>query len=243
MARSRSPERREHLLAAALRVFGDRGVDRATIDEVTHEAGVAKGTFYLYFHSKNDLVGALRRQFVDDLADAMLAQSPASGPTDWLELARRQLETAADAYLTSGPLHEVLFHYGASEELDDADAQWVGRLVEALTGFVCAGTAAGAFTVTDPELAAVQIFHAIHGLFHHALHGSAAPDRRRLVTAGWELVSRTLTAAVSEQGASEQGASEQDTSGANSPPAGGAPSEDPPPSTIRHRRPREDPGP
>ena len=41
---------------AALRVIGSKGLADATIQEIANEAGVAKGTIYLYFESKEDLV-------------------------------------------------------------------------------------------------------------------------------------------------------------------------------------------
>jgi len=44
--------RRGGLLAAARRVFGQHGFDHATMDAIADEAGVAKGTIYLYYSSK-----------------------------------------------------------------------------------------------------------------------------------------------------------------------------------------------
>jgi AcrR family transcriptional regulator len=48
------------ILGAARRVFAKRGFNQATVDEIAEIAGVAKGTVYLYFHSKRDIyLGAL----------------------------------------------------------------------------------------------------------------------------------------------------------------------------------------
>ena len=44
------------LFQAAEKVFGSHGVNHANISEITREAGVAQGTFYIHFNSKNDLV-------------------------------------------------------------------------------------------------------------------------------------------------------------------------------------------
>lgn len=43
-------------MTAALEVFGERGFHRTTLDEVARRAGVSKGTVYLYFDSKDDLL-------------------------------------------------------------------------------------------------------------------------------------------------------------------------------------------
>ena len=50
--------RREEILAAAVRVFARRGYAAARIDDVAREAGIAKGSVYLYFDSREHLLHA-----------------------------------------------------------------------------------------------------------------------------------------------------------------------------------------
>lgn len=47
---------RHAIFQAAEKIFGSHGVNNANISEITREAGVAQGTFYVHFKSKNDLV-------------------------------------------------------------------------------------------------------------------------------------------------------------------------------------------
>ena len=47
---------RKTILTAAEKVIGQRGINRANISEITREAGVAQGTFYVHFKSKSDLI-------------------------------------------------------------------------------------------------------------------------------------------------------------------------------------------
>jgi AcrR family transcriptional regulator len=49
------PDKRELILNSARGLFNKFGFKKTTIDEVVREAGVAKGTFYLYFKSKEEL--------------------------------------------------------------------------------------------------------------------------------------------------------------------------------------------
>ncbi len=57
---TRSPGRtREKLVSAAMELFAQKGFDKTTVDEIVAKAGVAKGTFYLYFKSKDDLIKEL----------------------------------------------------------------------------------------------------------------------------------------------------------------------------------------
>ena len=50
---------RQSLFQAAERVLGRLGISRANISEITREAGVAQGTFYIHFGSKRDLIEGL----------------------------------------------------------------------------------------------------------------------------------------------------------------------------------------
>jgi AcrR family transcriptional regulator len=55
-------ERRQAILEAALRVWSKRGFDGTSVAEVAREAGLTKGTLYLYFPTKQSLLEeALRR--------------------------------------------------------------------------------------------------------------------------------------------------------------------------------------
>ena len=57
--RDKNPEKRIRILDAALKVFATRGFYNAKVSEVAREAGVADGTIYLYFESKDALLIAL----------------------------------------------------------------------------------------------------------------------------------------------------------------------------------------
>ena len=52
-------EKRERILSAAERVFARRGFFAARVSEIAKDAGVADGTIYLYFKSKDDLLISL----------------------------------------------------------------------------------------------------------------------------------------------------------------------------------------
>jgi AcrR family transcriptional regulator len=56
---ARGERTRSRLLGAGEEVFGRRGYHEASIADITNGAGVAQGTFYLYFDSKRDLLRAV----------------------------------------------------------------------------------------------------------------------------------------------------------------------------------------
>ena len=52
-------KRRQQILEAAETVFADRGIDRARMDDIVQASGLAKGTLYWYFKSKDAIVDAI----------------------------------------------------------------------------------------------------------------------------------------------------------------------------------------
>ena len=65
------PVRRAQLLKAARKVFRAKGYDGATVSEIVREAGVAQGTFYLYFPSKKDAAASLMDGLMETMAQAV----------------------------------------------------------------------------------------------------------------------------------------------------------------------------
>src|SRR5215813_13570772 len=58
-ARAGGGDKRERILDAAERVFAQHGFFAARVSEIAREAGVADGTIYLYFKSKDELLISL----------------------------------------------------------------------------------------------------------------------------------------------------------------------------------------
>ncbi len=88
-------ERTADLLQAGLRQFLRRGIEAVTIDEITREAGVAKGSFYRYFDDKEDLVAAIVGPLATQIRNAMAACR------DALEIAKTDADVTA-AYVALG---------------------------------------------------------------------------------------------------------------------------------------------
>ena len=59
MPRKRSDDKRRRILQAAVKVFARRGYFGARVSEIARKAGVADGTIYLYFRSKEDILVSL----------------------------------------------------------------------------------------------------------------------------------------------------------------------------------------
>jgi len=73
-------ERRAAILQAAEKVFVNKGVGTATMDDIAHEAELSKGTLYLYFDSKDELYLEIAVRAVREVLDAFEAISADGQP-------------------------------------------------------------------------------------------------------------------------------------------------------------------
>ena len=63
----KEPEvRKNEILDAAEKLFVSRGYEKATVNDILVSAGIAKGTFYYYFKSKEKVLDAIIRRRIDD---------------------------------------------------------------------------------------------------------------------------------------------------------------------------------
>lgn len=65
---ARSIEKRRKLLDAARALFGEKGYEATSIEQITARAGTAAGAFYIYFRSKRQLLLILMNELLERLA-------------------------------------------------------------------------------------------------------------------------------------------------------------------------------
>lgn len=161
-----SEVRRGELLDAAAKLFVAKGVEDTTVEEITVSAGVAKGTFYLYFASKHEILVALRERFVGGFLGRVHAALDACAEDDWSGRLRGWIEGAVGAYLSDYELHDVVFH-----EYRPQFRQMKGEniVVTELAALLAAGAKAGAWKLEDPRLTAIVLFQGLHGAVDDAI--------------------------------------------------------------------------
>ena len=69
---------RENIIESAKKVISEKGFKEASIEDITQKAGVAKGTFYTYFKTKEEIIKELMAtkfiKFEDDFLDKPLQE-------------------------------------------------------------------------------------------------------------------------------------------------------------------------
>lgn len=65
------PDRRADLLMSARTILAEKGLEATTVSEIVARAGVAQGTFYLYFPSKMAILAALNQELNEHILSAV----------------------------------------------------------------------------------------------------------------------------------------------------------------------------
>src|SRR5271156_7232408 len=146
--RTKPPEeRREELMNAAQRLFLKHGAEPTTIEQITTGAAVAKGTFYLYFSSKEDVLAALRGRFGQELLERIRTAVAQIREGDWKGKLAAWAAAGVDGYLDSAQLHDILF-YGSRPPTRTGLVKNV--IIDHLAEFLRGGVAAGGWARDDP---------------------------------------------------------------------------------------------
>ncbi len=177
--RTKPPEeRRDDILDAAQRIFLEQGVGLTTIEHITSGADVAKGTFYLYFKSKDDLRAALGERFGRNHLTRIKTAVSKRPAEDWRGKLAAWVAASVGFYLDSIQLHDVLFYEGRSPTREGlVDNVVIDYLAEILS----AGAVARAWPIDDPRSAAVFVFSGIHGVVDDVYSKEKRVNRIRLV--------------------------------------------------------------
>ncbi|WP_161630970.1 TetR/AcrR family transcriptional regulator [Niveispirillum irakense] len=77
--RKENPDKADIIIASAARLFREKGVRAVSIDEIVQASGIAKGTFYLYFKTKDDLLEKLAIAVVRQMARSVAAEGLKEG--------------------------------------------------------------------------------------------------------------------------------------------------------------------
>ncbi|WP_375387109.1 TetR/AcrR family transcriptional regulator [uncultured Amnibacterium sp.] len=140
MARSRNPAFRAGLLAAATRVFGERGLGASTAS-IAKEAGVSTGTLFVYFESKSVLVNALYVELKTEMARVATDGLPIdAGPREQL---RHMWDRWIEWSTTQPEKRRALAQLGVAEDLTDESRAATGEAYADIGALVRAIAEAG----------------------------------------------------------------------------------------------------
>ena len=155
-------ERRRDILGAATRLFRAHGYDATTVQAIAAEADVAAGTVYLYFPSKEAILGALQEDFEAGLVDRyavvaeeVLVEEDATGEiVSYQEVTSRLIDGMLAYALEHRAVAQVIArHVGRAAVVPDGPVPG-GGLTELIARVIREGIRLGYVHTSDPEMTA-----------------------------------------------------------------------------------------
>lgn len=149
---------RQRLLAAAEELFGTKGYHATSITDITRQAGVAQGTFYLYFDSKLDIFRAVVRNISQELRRTTTAAI--AGARDRREAERLGLAAFLNFIKERRNIYKVVRE---AEFVDEELFRWYYRsIAEGYRRRLAEAQAAGQIRPLDPEALAWCLMGVAH---------------------------------------------------------------------------------
>lgn len=177
--RTRPPEeRRRQLLEAAQRLFLEKGVESTSVEDITSAAMVSKGSFYLHFASRTDVIEALRTDFVENLFASVKADVDRERKGDWKSRLMAWVTACALGYLTTARLHHLLF---TTAPVPSRDGLTRNILIDDLTDLLNAGCRSHAWELKDPAFTSVFLFNALHAVVDQGKCMESTDEREALL--------------------------------------------------------------
>ena len=128
--KEREKERRkQQILVAAKRVFSNKGFNKATMEDIAHEAELSPGTLYLYFKNKEELYASLSLRILQYLLlriEHVNAMKQA-GPDEKL---KALMEAMYDVYEFDPLIIINMFHLQSSDTLKNLSPQLLAEITE-----------------------------------------------------------------------------------------------------------------
>jgi TetR/AcrR family transcriptional regulator, fatty acid metabolism regulator protein len=158
-------DKRERILRAAVRVFAKKGFHATRVSEIAKAAGVADGTIYLYFESKDELLVSLFEDCVERLLAFLRAELPRS--TSAADKLRRIVELQLGLLEKEQDLAVVItvILRQSTKLMREYAAPKFTAYLDAIAHVVAEGQAAGELRDgVSPHLAARAIFGALDGV-------------------------------------------------------------------------------
>lgn len=176
-------ERRRDIMDAAEALFARKGIADTKIEEVTALAEVSKGTFYLYFKTKDEVAAALWERYMDNFAgvgEGILGN--AGVPLDARLV--NVLESLCRFALDHADLHRVLYDGAGAQEVHAATNE---RLIGMIAAAARDGVDSGEIACKHPDMMARALFHGFCGAVTDAITGFAPISNDEVIVAAGEM--------------------------------------------------------
>ena len=176
-------ERKSQIVGAAVKCFSKRGYHATSISHIIDEAGIARGTFYLYFKSKHEIFQFILDDFIEHMGSQikMIDVSGAESPAIQM---RRNVERVIDAILNRPEVGQILFNeaVGLDDETQERLRAFYEKLLSIIQSSIRRGMSFGIVRDVDPSVASCIALGGIRELLtQNAIFKNARIDRDAMI--------------------------------------------------------------
>jgi TetR/AcrR family transcriptional regulator, fatty acid metabolism regulator protein len=187
----RQADRRRQILAAAVKVFADKGFHASRVGDIAEEAGIAYGLVYHYFKSKEELLETIFRTTWTEMLARVREVESAGVPA--AEAVRQVTALLLRTWRRDPDLVRVLVREVTRNQHVQQEIKEISAAMEALEGIVRQGQESGEFRdELDPRLAAVVFYGALEEVLSGWVLGQL-PDREEDINRAEQNVVAVLT--------------------------------------------------
>ncbi|MGA7194930.1 MAG: TetR/AcrR family transcriptional regulator [Anaerolineales bacterium] len=185
-----SDERKAQILKAAESVFTKKGFDEARMDDIAEKTGLSKGTLYLYFKSKDDLIIAIldrifKREFKQ--LENLTKSESSSSDAIW-KLTDLVIKDIVDILRLIPILYGFLALAFRNKYVQRALKEYENRYLNILIPIVQQGIDSGEFRQVDASEVAIAAFAIIEGTLLLWVYDKSVIDPERHIRSGMKLL-------------------------------------------------------
>jgi len=163
-------DRRLEFINAAEALFNEKGFENTSVEDIVQRVGVAKGLFYYYFKSQEELLGAIVDKILDEMEQIVLQATNKEGLTAMQRL--QEMSTSSDTIRARGGRLMKFFHEERNQALHlQLEVRTMKFLVPAMEAIIKQGVREGVFNTPYPKETALALF-GIKGVIHHTNAGT-----------------------------------------------------------------------
>lgn len=176
--------RREQMLRAATKVFAAKGYHRASVSDIIEAAGVARGTFYLYFEGKREIFAELVDVLTVRIVNCMKLVDLSPGAPPWQDQVRTNVIRIATILAEENELTQVLYSHalGLDEDFDKKIREFFDNLTDRVEKAVRLGQQMGLVrSDLSPRLAASHILGSTKEVMYRMARGELKLSVEKMV--------------------------------------------------------------
>ena len=170
--------RRAEILAAARKVFGNKGFEATCMDEIAKTAHLAKGTLYLYFRSKDDIYQATVRQAIAEVAE--LTREHVGREAQFAGKFAAFIRVRIAFWQEQQVLYRLILTMGREPKYRKRSIAWQREAVDYLADLLAEGARAGEIPHQDFIAAAWTTMDAIRGVNERRVFADAHSEARSI---------------------------------------------------------------